>query len=573
MSQDFSKVLIRDSRLNATDDLKYAVFSGPQNNTYQHYQSQSATNSAVSFNVQVPSEATVLNRRALLRFKFQLLFNIIQTGGTEMTQADCLNYLAWGNKSALAPFPFHQIMNTAQITINNNTVSMNVQDVLALILRLHDRRELQRYNGMTPTRNDNCASYDDVIDSVSNPLGSYQECNDPDNMPRGAFYYKPSFTTVSATSKVLTLEFQVTEPLMLSPFNWLDNCDHQGMYGITNMNMVFNLSNDASRMVRYGTLGNTSPGGATGVSLVSVNYNIQQSTDCELLLNFLSRQPTDIVPSRNVLPYNDISRYLQSFNSTVNSGESTKLNSQNLQLNQVPDTIIIAVRDRERSSSLPDKWYPINNLSVNFNNASGLLSSSTIQDLYQISVENGCNLNWQEWVGEANFLAAGVPTTKPTTGSVLVLHPGKDIELNNEFAPGSIGQFNLQYSVNISNNTSAPVSDFELVTIIVNSGLFIIERGNSSVVTGILSRKDVLDANEMEGVSDRTVDRMVGGSFFNTMKSMLPVAASVGKMLARSSGNKYLNTAANVADALGFGQSGGGRSGGGQSGGMTQHLI
>ena len=36
-------------------------------------------------------------------------------------------------------------------TINNNTVSMNMQDTLPVLLRLLDPEELARYNDMTPT--------------------------------------------------------------------------------------------------------------------------------------------------------------------------------------------------------------------------------------------------------------------------------------------------------------------------------------------------------------------------------------------------------------------------------------
>jgi hypothetical protein len=36
-------------------------------------------------------------------------------------------------------------------TINNNTVSLNVQDTLPLVLRLLDPEELAKYECMTPT--------------------------------------------------------------------------------------------------------------------------------------------------------------------------------------------------------------------------------------------------------------------------------------------------------------------------------------------------------------------------------------------------------------------------------------
>jgi hypothetical protein len=43
----------------------------------------------------------------------------------------------YGVTDALAPFPLHSLVTNMTTTINNNTVSMNVQDTLPALLRLH----------------------------------------------------------------------------------------------------------------------------------------------------------------------------------------------------------------------------------------------------------------------------------------------------------------------------------------------------------------------------------------------------------------------------------------------------
>ena len=48
----------------------------------------------------------------------------------------------YGVDSALAPFPLHSLCNTMSCTINNNTVTQNMQDTLPLILRMLDSEEL-----------------------------------------------------------------------------------------------------------------------------------------------------------------------------------------------------------------------------------------------------------------------------------------------------------------------------------------------------------------------------------------------------------------------------------------------
>ena len=52
-------------------------------------------------------------------------------------------------------------------TINNNTVSMNVQDTLPILLRMLDPEEMNKYNGMTRTALDHHAHYNDAVDRMT----------------------------------------------------------------------------------------------------------------------------------------------------------------------------------------------------------------------------------------------------------------------------------------------------------------------------------------------------------------------------------------------------------------------
>ena len=67
---------------------------------------------------------------------------------------------------ALAPFPLHSLVSTMTATINNNTVSMNVQDTLPVLLRLLDDEEITTYDDMTPTTLDYLANYSDAVDAM-----------------------------------------------------------------------------------------------------------------------------------------------------------------------------------------------------------------------------------------------------------------------------------------------------------------------------------------------------------------------------------------------------------------------
>ena len=72
----------------------------------------------------------------------------------------------YGVTDALGPFPLHQLVSTMTTTINNNSVSMNVQDVRPALLRMCDPDELAAYDSTTPTMLDYLANYRNGVDSM-----------------------------------------------------------------------------------------------------------------------------------------------------------------------------------------------------------------------------------------------------------------------------------------------------------------------------------------------------------------------------------------------------------------------
>lgn len=177
----------------------------------------------------------------------------------------------------------------------------------------------------------------------------------------------------------------------------------------------------------------------------------------------------------------------------------------------------------------------IQNISINFNSQSGLLASATQQDLYNISVRNGCAQSYYEWQGYNNNVVNGEPN--PTsqnpynplapvpTGSLLVLNPALDFSLPEMLSCGSLGQFSLQFNITVKNNfnqTFAP----EICLITKNDGLFVTQQGTSIIYSGILDKATVLKTKEETVSLDfNTHQRLVGGTLgnrgFGALKKML----------------------------------------------------
>jgi hypothetical protein len=216
----------------------------------------------------------------------------------------------------------------------------------------------------------------------------------------------------------------------------------------------------------------------------------------------------------------------------------------------IPDKLLIGCR-RVISSmdcTYSDNYATITNVNINFNNYNGLLSNATPQQLWKMSRESGlANLTWEEFSGavvsggsgdgsgnllvgqqlrtpyegvgaytytgtSTNFNTPGIALT-PTTGSLLCLEFGKDIQLTEDYlAPGSLGQFHLLVTLSVYNNEPYqwPANGWELFIIPLNSGIYAIERGVANLYTGLLTKADVLAASEgQEAYTRGTIKRMV----------------------------------------------------------------
>jgi hypothetical protein len=567
---DFKTILLKDSRLaDITDNLTFAVQSGAANTTYQQFTAVSTSNSSATFTIQIPSESIVINRELLIStgITFTLTIPAVAAGATALT---------WGSNAALQAFPFNKLITTATATINNTTVSINEQDVLDCLLRFNDSRELYRYNSTTPTLPDQAYyNYSDAIGANNNPLASWaNQSYDLDQAPRGAFpvniqafnsadnYTSPVSTLVNGTSGTLTYKLVisavVTEPLFLSPFIF-GNPEYNigGIAGVNTINFVFNIDSAAKRIMSLSGVAGVSGIGGGNASIVlgssvatytgatgssaGTYTNPFQGGNTRMLFNFLSTQASDLIPSRNVSPYMDYPRYLSqsTLSSAITTGSSASITSQNIQLNQLPDYFIIVVRKPMSQQTPYDSasFLTINSISINLNNQSGLLSSATQQDLWRISVNNNSTQSWLGFSGRANALpVTGLPVTGgvATTGSILVLNPAKDLSLPDYLSCSSIGQFNFQFTINVTNNSGVSITP-EILVITANSGIFVTQAGSSVIYTGILTKQMVVDTKaekSADPVQSAEYNRMVGGKLHHMSSGVVKrMAQHLGKKL------------------------------------------
>jgi len=545
MSEDFEKVLVKDPRLDVQDSIKYAVVKGGQNVTASPFKAISESDSQVVFNIQVPSEQTIVDRRLLWTSTLLVRTTTASTG-------------TYGIDWALASFPLHQLLSVMSATINNNTVSLNVNDVLPAIIRLICCDDLTYFNSSSPTFADTQNVYPTSVAkgaSHNNPLSDLTQCENNRNPHRGVF--APYSVATGSVEGTLDWTFKVTEPLLISPFIFTDlKANSQGFYGIQNMNFVLNKNGFQKKVAR----------GKVAVTDVSTSGTIGGSTPTStLLFMFLTPHPSDLMPARNIVPYYELPRYITSldalngsqtlFNKGASGAPTVNVVLNTLQLNQIPDKLIIFVRKVPANNSLDtDTAFPIQNISVNFNNNSGILASASPIQLWEMSRNNGLQSSWNDYNGWGidTILAGGSGNAYSlvgTVGSYLTLEFGRDIQLTEDFyACGSLGNFNLQVTLNVTNNTNSAydAGALQCVLITMNSGVFVCERGTSSTYTGILTKQDVLEASQQEHYTHDDVGRMVGGAnkFFDMVKSGV---SSLGKQALKHGKEQLMKHGKNLA--------------------------
>jgi hypothetical protein len=577
MSNDFRKVLVKDDRLMVTDVLNYAVKKGGQSIVSQVAQAIASSSSVVNFNVQIPSEQTIVDRRVFTKNTVLIQF---QTGGGAQP-------FVYGQNIALAAFPFHQLCSTVQATLNNNVTSINIRDVLPFLIRSNDSRELSKSCSSCPTKPDSFYYSSDSggVNSLngqvpvsvgSNPsnlvllpanpssqFGGIDTVSDTDLPNNGTFagigaagttintsldgpvrlYWATSAAgpwtlqtpnvnsnTGPTAANFWQLQFTTIEPVLCQPFLWSDPVSNkQGIYGLQTVQLQYNIAN-ATRCFRLSDSVYTSPIAHNNVSIVGTP-SVVSVTNSTLIFKYITPHPSDLLPARNVIPLLTYDRYFSNATNPAipaNYGTPVTINSNTYNLTQVPDKICVFLRKKMSTQDPTDNDVVpvITNISINWNNNAGLLSSATLQDLYYYSVEAGSNQSFSEFCGQANvsqsyFNAGGYAGIVPTIGSYLMLDFATVIQLTEDFyAPGSLGNFQLQFQVQVQSLVAVAASTLELVCIVMNSGIMVTDRGQTSTYTGILTKNDVLEASQQEPFSIMDVKRQVGSGHCDSGRAL-----------------------------------------------------
>ena len=545
-----------------TDELSFGVVKGASNNSFQQFEAQTKSSSSVNININVPSESVILNRKVMLQTT--LNFEIEITGIT----AGVSNVFNYGSNAALQAFPVNSLFNNITCSINNTNVNCNLKDILPQLLLLNNNKLLAQYNSTCPSQPDYYyKNYKDGVGSSNNVLAGYKNSLSNDLSPRGAFvldgferFYKKDGkgdwdkkddnTSTDLTDRFLIqMTVTTTEPFIgLSPFIFGDpKHNSQGLVGINSLNFMMNIG-EPNRMFSYAGPGDDSTPvnstqsirlGHTNTSSSGASTSKEAFSSCKVLCNFLTAQDTDVIDAKNVVPYLDFPRFITNGTEDVKALTSTfsidykKLDSysiqtNNIQLNQLPDYFIVVVRKPMINQTITDSstFLAIKKITVSLSNSQGLLSNAEQVDLWKMSVRNGSSQSFEEFSGLASSGDGARPERTLTTGSLLIINPALDLSLPSYLSNGSIGQFNFTMNITYENIFTGTAFNPEVCVICCNSGTMTTISGSSMIQTGLLTKDIVINSSSKDSMPFNTYSRLIGGNMtdrpLTNIKNLFP---------------------------------------------------
>jgi hypothetical protein len=277
--------------------------------------------------------------------------------------------------------------------------------------------------------------------------------------------------------------------------------------------------------------------------------NLVISDAAKLNLKYMSLHASQYAKlnAKNVLPYDEIVSYKKLLTVASAGTETTDV----ISMRQIPNYIYMVVKpsyNSQKPQFSNHLCFPISGMNITFNNVSGLLTSYTQEDLYQMSRRNGSMQTWSEFRG---VVKNKIGAESAGIGSIIVIDPVRDLGLSDFLSSGSLGQFSFQATVTFNNitghtfsagTTSATSDEFnaiEIATICNYGGILINQSGSSSTMSGLLTKQAVLEAKAGNNptINYEEINEMTGGNFgkmgLTNMSGLLDKAKNMGKSKAK----------------------------------------
>lgn len=491
-------VKIQDPRTAINTKRVYGLYDGGSTISIKDYSTTSYSDSNFIFSCPPPNPQIIVSRE--IHLQAPITFTVTGTApiGEYLLKPGCFGIRA---------YPLSSVMSSLIVTINTQSVSINMSDVIQPLMRYNNyQKDREFVYSVSPSMMDQFTTYEEGFGSIRNPLGAYGDCYE---MARGAYPYTSINNVLGAGPGVpvtATVSYLLTEAIFLSPFLW-GGLDYNGLIGVLTFDFNFNFGS-LSNMVCCSTAGGSTITNVTG----------HFTSNPLLLFTYITPKILKPINHSYVYSYYECQRYPTVF-SPVAPNQTVTIQSQNIQLNSIPSSIVLLVRrqNSDQTFNTTDTFFRINSVQVNFENQTNLLASATELDLYNIARDNGCSLSWEQWHGTTNVFndTSANGTIIGTIGSVLKLKMGKQIGLNEIQAPGLLGTYQLQVNISCTNTNQTQTITPTFYIITISEGTFTITNNRSFTEIGVMTKKDILDSKNAPYVDYNMLKNVYGGDFLD----------------------------------------------------------
>ena len=396
-----------------------------------------------------------------------------------------------GTNDAPRQFPIHSMCDVLTVQINGESLSDNVGDKLAAMLAFGNcPEERNKTWSQTCAMPDQYQQLDDwtTYGSGKNPLADYGE--NSTETPRGGFVVEVVSPTV--------LRYVLTEPILMSPF--FDGLGHrvEGFLNVNQFNIAYRWKSDISKFWTHSSAGN---------AITDVNVSFYNAP--EILTTFITPDITQPLPRLITLPYHKTQDYLKTVRPLAIGEIYNGLVSDSIKLSQIPRRIYLFVRRSRRTTDFTkaDAFAGIRRVNILWNNESGLLGNATQQDLYEMSMRNGLNMSYSQFVKHR--------------GSVVCIEMGTDIGLLDNEAAGVRGQYTFQVQLDIENLSGEADWEGEFYTLMLNEGTIQISENQCRTTLGNLTADVAFAAKQSQEFAYSDYHQLRGGGFFSSLKSFV----------------------------------------------------
>ena len=116
-SSEFARVLVRDERLDCHPSIPFAVYKSGQNVTVATFNAISQSTSSHTYNIQVPSETTIIDRRVMWEstVRFRITVNLQAGSNSAISGNQTEAIVSTAKSTGFGPWPLNTLCTTQQV--------------------------------------------------------------------------------------------------------------------------------------------------------------------------------------------------------------------------------------------------------------------------------------------------------------------------------------------------------------------------------------------------------------------------------------------------------------------------